>query len=95
MTYALQPFCNPGCNLSLHVCAAGLFLHQRSKVKQLCTCNASLPAVVLLLLLQLFWFIPSRMLWRVTFERLTDALSDEEAAKVRGLRDLLTSIVLT
>ncbi|WIA21698.1 hypothetical protein OEZ85_000865 [Tetradesmus obliquus] len=31
---------------------------------------------------QLFWFIPSRMLWRVTFERLTDGLSDEEAAKV-------------
>lgn len=27
--------------------------------------------------------IPSRMLWRVAFERLTDGLSDEEAAKVR------------
>jgi hypothetical protein len=47
-----------------------------------------LPPLLLLLLLlpilplQLFWFIPSRMLWRVTFERMNDALSDEEAAQV-------------
>jgi hypothetical protein len=41
-----------------------------------------LPLPLLLLLPQLFWFIPSRMLWRVTFERMNDALSDEEAAQV-------------